>query len=252
MYTDGTSGRCNNKNICIRNYSTERNTYLVPTISKSKKCIEETGILTRYTGDIVHDHETVIYNYGNRHIECNVHVSRYLKGCYENTKHKWALNMRSLLCSLNKYRKELKTQGIIKFTEEQLERYLKRYYEIVAEGYEENKKIKKKFLRQDEQKLLNRLVKYKENHTMFLQDFNMPFDNNLSERDIRHLKMKQKISGYFNNMESCKWYCNIKSVIITLKKQGKDFYSEFKNYMKLPQLNHNKLGQILTFSLNSN
>ena len=48
MYTDGTSGRCNNKNICIRNYSTEKNTYLAATIGKSKKCIEEIGILPKY------------------------------------------------------------------------------------------------------------------------------------------------------------------------------------------------------------
>lgn len=165
---------------------------------------------------------------GKKHIECNVHIARYLKGCFENTGHKWALKMRSLLCSLNEYRKKLKQEGIQQFTKEQLEKYLKRYDEIINEGYERNKTIKKKFLRQEEQKLLNRLVKYKENHTMFLIDFNAPFDNNLSERDIRHVKTKQKISGYFNNLETCKLYCNIKSVIITLKKQSKDFYSEFR------------------------
>lgn len=233
MYTDGTSSRCNNKNICIRNYSTEKETFLAPTIGKSKKCINETGILPKYTGNLVHDHETVIYNYGNKHIECNVHVSRYLKGCFENTGHKWTLKMRSLLCSLNEYRKELKKQGIDKFTEEQLRRYLKRYDEIIEEGYTENATIKKKFLRQDEQKLLNRLVKYKENHTMFLCDFSVPFDNNLSERDIRHVKMKQKISGYFSNLEMCKWYCNIKSVSITFKKQCKDFYSKFRELYEI-------------------
>lgn len=233
MYTDGTGTRCNNKNICIRNYSTEQETYLAPTMSKSKKCINETDILPKYAGNLVHDHETVIYNYGNKHIECNVHVSRYLKGCFENTGHKWALKMRSFLCSLNEYRKKLKEEGKTEFPKEQLERYLKRYDEIIEEGYEKNKTIKKKFLRQDEQKLLNRLVKYKENHTMFLCDFNVPFDNNLSERDIRHVKMKQKISGYFSNLETCKWYCNIKSVIITFKKQCKDYYNEFRKLYEI-------------------
>ena len=226
MYTDATNGRCENKNISIRNYSTERETYLVPTISKSKKCINETGILPKYTGNLVHDHETAIYSYGNKHIECNVHISRYLKGCFENTGNKWGLKLRSFLCCLNEYRKELKQKGITEFTEEQKERYSKRYDEIINEGYNENKQIKKKYLRQYEQTLLNRLVKYKENHILFLYDFNMPFDNNLSERDLRHIKTKQKISGYFNTFEMCTWYCNIKSIIITLKKQCKDFYSE--------------------------
>ena len=83
-------------------------------VSGIKKYIEETNILNRYTGNLVHDHETVIYNYGNKHIECNVHVSRYLKGCYESTKNKWALKMRSFLCSLNEYRKLLIKKDITK------------------------------------------------------------------------------------------------------------------------------------------
>ena len=50
----------------------------------------------------------------------------------------------------------LNSKNIEKLNSEKLERYSKRYDEILEEGYEENKKIKKKFLRQDEQRLLNR------------------------------------------------------------------------------------------------
>ena len=232
MHTDGTTGRCENKNTCVRTYSTEKVMLLVPTYGKGKKYIEESNILNRYTGKLVHDHETVIYNYGSKHIECNVHVSRYLKGCNENTKNKWALKMRSFLCQLNEYRKKLKAKEINKLKEKQLEKYSQRYDEILSEGYEENKKVKSKYLRQDEQRLLNRLKKYKENHLMFLYDFNVPFDNNLAERDIRHFKIKQKISGHFNSMEGMKIYSNIKSIIGTLKKQGRNFYNEISNIYK--------------------
>ena len=232
MHTDGTTGRCENKNACVRTHSTDKVMLLVPTYGKGKKYIEETNILNRYTGKLVHDHETVMYNYGSKHIECNVHISRYLKGCNENTGNKWALKMRSFLCQLNEYRKKLKEKGINKLREKQLEKYSQRYDEILKEGYEENKKIKSKYLRQDEQRLLNRLKKYKENHLMFLYDFNVPFDNNLAERDIRHFKIKQKISGHFNSMEGMKIYSNIKSIIGTLKKQGKNFYNEISNIYK--------------------
>ena len=235
MYTDATTLRCANRNMCVRNYSTEKYVYLVPTYGKSKKYIEETGILNKYTGNIVHDHETVIYNYGNEHIECNVHISRYLKGCFENTTHKWALKMRSFLCSLNEHRKRLIKEGVREISLEKLEKYEERYDTILKEGYEENKRIKKKFLRQEEQRLLNRLSKYKENHIKFLKDFAVPFDNNLSERDLRNVKIKQKISGYFSNLEQATNFFNIKSIIMTLKKQGKDFYSEiYKKYEKNP------------------
>lgn len=235
LNTDATTARCENRNICVRTYSTKKLTLLVPTYGKGKKYIEETNILNRYTGNLVHDHETVMYNYGNKHIECNVHVSRYLKGCYESTQNKWALKMRSFLCSLNEYRKKLKSKEIFKLEKGQLERYSNRYDEILKEGYSENKKVKSKYLRKDEQRLLNRLKKYKENHLIFLYDFNMPFDNNLSERDLRHVKIKQKVSGHFNSMEGIKIYLNIKSIIGTLKKQGRNFYKEIFNiYENIP------------------
>lgn len=229
MYTDATTARVENKNICVRTHSTEEAVLLVPTYGKGKKYIEETNILNKYIGNLVHDHETVMYNYGNKHIECNVHILRYLKGCNENTQHKWAKEMRSFLRQLNEYRKELKGNGISELSANQLERYSKRYDEIIEKGYEENKKIKRKYLRQEEQRLLNRMKKYKENHIMFLYDFNVPFDNNMAERDLRHIKTKQKISGHFNSMEGMKIYSNVKSIIGTLKKQGQNFYSAIFN-----------------------
>ena len=229
VHTDATTDRVENKNTCVRTYSTNNETLLVGTYGKGKKYIEETNILNRYTGKLVHDHETVMYNYGSKHIECNVHVSRYLKGCYENTENKWAKDMRAFLCSLNEYRKKLKSEGISQLDKEQLERYTIRYDKILEEGYKENKKVKSKCLRQDEQRLLNRLKKYKENHLMFMYDFSVPFDNNLSERDLRHVKIKQKVSGHFNSTEGEKIYLNIKSIIGTLKKQKRDFYKEIFN-----------------------
>ena len=232
MHTDGTSGRCENKNVCVRTHSTEDLTLFVPTYGKGKKHIEETGILNKFMGLLIHDHETVMYNYGTEHAECNVHILRYLKGCNENTGNKWAIKMRSLLSELNEYRKRLKEKGIEKIERKKLERDSKRYDEIIEEGYKENKKIKSKYIRQDEQKLLNRLKKYKENHLKFLYDFSVPFDNNLAERDLRNFKIKLKVSGRFNSMEGMKVYSNIRSIIVTFKKQGKNFYEVINNVYK--------------------
>lgn len=235
MNTDATTSRCENKNVCVRTHSTDKSTLLVPTYRKSKKCIEEAGILNNYTGNLVHDHEAVMYNYGNNHIECNVHVSRYLKGNYENTQNKWSLDMRSFLCSLNEYRKKLKSKGVEKLDKDKLSKYSKRYDEILEEGCIENKKTKGKYLKREEKSLLNRLKKYKENHLMFLYDFSVPFDNNLAERDLRHIKSKQKISGHFNSMEGLEIYSNIKSIIGTLKKRKENFYNSiYKVFENIP------------------
>lgn len=85
MSTDATTSRCNNRNISVRNYSTDDYTLLCATNTKSKSDLEKTGILSKYLGTLLHDHEPVIYNYGSNYVECNIHVTRYLKENHENT-----------------------------------------------------------------------------------------------------------------------------------------------------------------------
>lgn len=107
MLTDGTTSRCDGKNTFVRNYSTSTMTILKSALGKSKRYIEEMGILPKFLGNLVHDHETVIYNYGKKHAECNVHVCRYLVGNTENTGNSWSHKFRCFLLELNNYKKRL-------------------------------------------------------------------------------------------------------------------------------------------------
>ena len=232
MHTDATTARCDNRNMCVRNYSTDKYTLLKVTDGKSKKYMDETGILPKYIGALSHDHETLMYNYGIKHAECNVHILRYLKGNYENTGNNWCKELSSFLCSLNEYKKQLISKNISCVEYQNLERYSIRYDEIINKGFEENKKVTSKFYAKEEKKLLNRLKKYKENHLIFIYDFDMPFDNNLSERELRHVKCKQKISGFFKSKKGLQNYLDIKSLIITCKKQCLDFYIIIRNIFK--------------------
>ena len=235
MHTDATTSRSNNTNACVRTYSTNKYTLLKATKGKGKKYIEQTHILNEYTGDLCHDHETVMYNYGKKHGECNVHISRYLKGNYQNTLNSWSKDMRSFLCSLNNYKKELQKRGIEYIDDEHKKKYSMHYDEILELGYRQNKKVKSKYYRYEEKKLLNRLKKYKENHLMFIYDFKISYDNNMAERDLRHVKSKQKISGCFRSKEGQQNYLDIKSIILSLKKQCQDTYSAIKKiYMNIP------------------
>jgi transposase len=227
IHTDATVSRCNNINQSVRNYSTNEITLLVGTRGKSKKHIQETNLLPQYNGILVHDHETVIYNYGRKHGECNVHILRYLKGCTENTKHQWAKDMSSLLCCVNNSKKRLN-----RFEKPQLERISKRYDEILQKGIEENKKLKSKYYKQDERKLLRRLQKYKDNHLLFAYDFTVPFDNNLSERDLRNVKSKLKVSGCFRNERGMQNYLNLQSIIGTCRKKSINFYDTIEKIFK--------------------
>lgn len=224
MYTDETSTKCNGKRRSVRNYSTQNTVVYKANRQKNKKSIEENCILNKYTGDVIHDHETVIYNYGNRHVECNVHICRYLKGNTENTQNSWSSEMREFLIRLNNSRKIAISYGQNFFEKDDILKYELKYDEILEKGFTENKKTSSKFHRKEEKKLLNRMKKYKENHLLFIHDFSLPFDNNLSERDIRVYKTKTKVSGGFRSDNGLNVFTNILSIVKTARKRCLDVF----------------------------
>ena len=82
--------------------------------------------------------------------------------------------------------------------------------------------------------LLRRLSIGQENVLRFVMDFSVPFDNNLAERDIRRMKLQQKVLGSFRTSEGATAFCRIRSYISTLRKQG---------YSVLPALQQLLLGK---------
>ncbi|HSV32268.1 MAG TPA: transposase [Atribacteraceae bacterium] len=111
---------------------------------------------------------------------------------------------------------------------EQLMDFEARYSRIVALGYEENPsaiegKPKGKRGRTKKTKARN-LVERLDNHRQetidFMYDFRIPFDNNQAERDIRMMKVQQKISGGFRIWQGAQVFCRIRGYISTVKKNS--------------------------------
>lgn len=192
--TDATTITVDGKQNYIRNFSNGQTVVYHAMKSKTIDEMKELYFLKKYTGPLVHDHETALYHFGTEHAECNVHIIRYLRKNTEETGNKWSVGMVSLLREMNSTRKAFMEQGRDAFPEDMICRYEQRYRALISDGREENKKTSRKYAKSDEVTLLNRMDKYSHNHLLFLRDFAVPFDDNLSERDLRKAKNRQKMS----------------------------------------------------------
>ena len=164
--------------------------------SKSIKALENLRFLKNYTGILSHDHEDALYHFGTDHAEFNFHIIRYLRKNTQETGHTWSDEMISLLSKMNKSRKALINDDIKKFQAETISAYEKSYQKLLELGRRENKEIQHKYAKDEERTLINRMEKYRHNHLLFLYNFEVPFENNMSERDLRKVKNRQKMAGF--------------------------------------------------------
>lgn len=113
-------------------------------------------------------------------------------------------------------------------TLDKIEAFEKRYAQVLEDGFKEDYAAnietyaRKKVKKSTSLNLLNRLSAYKNEILSFMYDFDIPFDNNLAERDLRMTKVKQKISGTFRSPEGANSFTRIRGYVSTVRKNGLD------------------------------
>lgn len=218
IHTDATVVSVNGVQSYIRNISTDDAVMYYDMSHKTVAEMEKISLLKCFTGVMVHDHETTLYRFPALHAECNVHILRYLEKNSQDTKNDWSQKMSSFFTQANTERKIHIAMGVTCFSDSVIAGYEQEYDRILSEGWQQNQSTKPKWAKQDEAALLRRLEKYKANHLLFLHDFAVSFDNNMSERDLRKCKSRQKMSGGFRTQAGSSMYCDILSVIETAKR----------------------------------
>jgi len=222
---DETGARVCGKNMTFRNYSDEQRVLYTVNPTKGKQAIEDDGVLPQFVGILVHDHNTVNYNYDMGNAECNVHLIRYLKANSDNTHHDWSDDMLEFLLAVKRSKEAALGFGLSGFEQTDMEKYRKRYDDIIKSGFEVLKTTQSRFYQKEEKKLLNRLKNYRDNHLLFALNFHVPFDNNLSERDLRMVKTKGKVSGSFRSLDGARYFANLMTIIKTAIKHNISPYS---------------------------
>jgi len=218
--------------------STSILTYYMIHEKRGGEAIEDMEILPTFEGIAVHDHWKAYNKYECEHSFCNAHILRELNGVIENENVVWASDMHKLLTRMNDYLYSLKEKGKTSPSKGKIKQFYKQYDDICksAEQYYpppiDKPKSKRKPKQSKSKNLLDRLVEYKEETLRFFVNLLVPFTNNLAERDLRMIKVKEKISGCFASFKGAEIFNRIRGFISTMKKNNRSVLEELGNVLK--------------------
>lgn len=225
VHADETGIRVAGKLAWLHTATTENYTYLFTHQKRGKEALDSNkSVIGKITGWLVHDCWSSYFSYNNlKHVTCGAHILRELEGLIENNKSKWAKVFKSFL--LNLYQMPIEKRI------EQKQVILKRFDTIcdIAQKAEPPPiRVSKRgrLKRTKGRNLLERLTKYKPAVLAFAFNKEVPFTNNLAERDIRPAKIKQKISNGFRTFYGSEIYARIEGFISTARKNNQNIFSE--------------------------
>jgi hypothetical protein len=222
---DETGGRIDGRLGWIHSASTDTLTLLSAHRKRGVEAMLAAGVLGAFRGVAVHDGWAPYRNFTEaEHALCGAHHLRELIAAEEQGQ-AWALGMGCLLLDTKDAVEAAKTAGRKQLSRKALAELHASYRALIKAGYEENPTVAAKDdrpqpKRTKAQNLLIRLDQREREVLRFATDFRVPFDNNLSERDLRMVKLQQKISGCWRTTQGAERFLAIRSYLSTAKKQG--------------------------------
>lgn len=201
--------------------------------------MDDASILGAFTGTAVHDHWKPYFTHdGCHHALCNAHHLRELRFIEKQYQQPWAKEMAELLVEI-KAAVEATPAPAMSLSPPELEAFETRYDAVVQAGFDANPaprprtegevKPRGRPKQPPPVNLLIRLRDFKGEVLTFMSDFRVPFDNNQGERDVRMVKVKQKVSGGFHTLEGAKRFGRIRGYISTARKHSKNVFEAIRD-----------------------
>lgn len=202
-------------------------TYYALSEKRGQKAMDEIGFLAQYKGIVVHDFWNSYFKATEaEHAMCCAHILRELTGNFENhPEQKWAREMYYELLSMCRAADFYNQNPEIDSRKFYMDCLQQRYDAILEEAIQQNPISEQTGKRGKKKKgkiraLIDRLLTHKGEVCRFANNPLVPFTNNQAERDLRMVKMKNKVIGTFRSEQGAKDFLTLKSLTSTAAKMG--------------------------------
>ena len=224
---DETGMKVNGKLAWLHSASTEQAVYYFAHPKRGRPAMQAMGILPEFQGVAVHDFWASYLGYDCDHALCNAHLLCELTFVWEECRQKWANTLSEALLRWKKTVQRAADKGKSALSKQQVRKIEADYRKIILRGVRANpppaptgapKRGRKKNSKAGN--LVARLRDYSQEVLCFVRDFRVDFTNNTAEKDLRMMKVQQKISGTFRSWRGAIAFCRIRSYIATCRKRN--------------------------------
>lgn len=208
--------------------STSLLTYYTIDPQRGRAAQDRIGILPEFEGVAIHDALPSYLRYPCAHGLCNAHLLRELTALEDDPSHRqrWPTRLKTLLIEMKSAVDQALAHGQTQLCPQHQRRLEADYTRLVTGALRANPRPKYRPGQRGRPRasparnLAERLRDHAPSVLRFLRDFRVPFDNNLAERDLRMMKVKQKISGCFRSHTGARNFATVRGYLSTIRKHG--------------------------------